>query len=244
MLPTLPEDALMAAKATVSEGKPLDEAASLGVLRSLGLPVTACRVVTGEEAAAEAAAAWDGAVVLKTAMPDQAHKSDAQGVHLALDSESAVQAAYRDLARRLGPQVLVAPMAPDGVELVLGMVNDDQFGPLVVLGFGGVGVEALKDTLLAVPPFDAAQARRLLDRLRLRPLLDVARGRPAPDLNAFAELAARFSVAVHHLGDALDEADLNPVIVHSDGCCIVDALIIPAPKPAADTQTPRRRKAS
>ena len=243
-IPTLPEAALMAAKSVVSDGVALDEAASLGVLRPLGLPATECCIVTGEADAVEAASAWNGAVVLKTAMPDQAHKSEARGVHLALDSEAAVRQAYRDLAQRLGPRVLVAPMAPDGVELVLGMVNDEQFGPLVLLGFGGVAMEALKDTCLAVPPFDAAQAHRLLDRLRLRPLLDVTRGRPAPDLGAFADLAARFSVAIHRLGDRLAEVDLNPVIVHDEGCCIVDALIIPAPKPAADTQSPRRRKAS
>jgi acyl-CoA synthetase (NDP forming) len=242
--PQLPEATLKAAKAAVSAETALDEEASLAVLRTLGLPATECRVVTGEAEAVDAASTWEGAVVLKTAMPDLAHKSDAQGVHLAVDSEAAVRAAYRDLAQRLGPRVLVAPMAPDGVELVLGMVHDQQFGPLVLLGFGGVGVEALQDTRLAVPPFDAAQAHRLLQCLRLRPLLDIARGRPAPDLDAFADLAARFSVAVHHLGDALAEADLNPVIVHGDGCCIVDALIIPAPKPAAATQSPRRRKAS
>ena len=70
-------------------------------------------------------------------------------------------------------------MVPAGVELMLGMVRDDQFGPLVLLGFGGVAVEALNDTVSALPPFDAAHARRLIDRLRLRPLLSVTRGRPA-----------------------------------------------------------------
>jgi hypothetical protein len=183
-------------------------------------------------------------VVLKTAMPDQAHKSDVRGVFLELDSEAAVRQAYRDLEQRLGPRVLVAPMAPAGVEMVLGMVNDPQFGPLVLLGFGGVAMESLNDTLLAVPPFDASHAHRLLDRLRLRPLLDVERGRPAPDLEAFADLAARFSLVIHHLGDQLVEMDLNPVIVHGDGCCIVDALIIPAPRPAAATKPSSRRKAS
>jgi acyl-CoA synthetase (NDP forming) len=242
--PELPQARLAAVKARLTGGHALDEADSLDLLRSLDLPASSCRVVDTEQDAVDAAVAWDDTVVLKTAMPNRAHKSEARGVHLALDSEAAVRKAYRDLAQRLGPRVLVAPMAPDGVELVLGMVNDEQFGPLVLLGFGGVAMEALKDTCLAVPPFDTAQAHRLLDRLRLRPLLDVARGRPAPNLDAFADLAARFSVAVHHLGDNLAEVDLNPVIVHGDGCCIVDALIIPAPKPAADTQSPRRRKAS
>lgn len=244
IVPALPAGALRAAREQLADGEPLDEATSLALLGRLELPATTCREATGEQAAVDAAVAWDGPVALKTAMPGQAHKSDAGGVHLGLAGEAAVRTAYRDLARRLGPRVLVAPMAPAGVELVLGMVRDPHFGPLVLLGFGGLAMEALKDTVLAVPPFDAAQAHRLLDRLRLRPLLEVSRGRPAPDLDAFADLAARFSVLVDELGDRLAEVDLNPVIVHGDGCCIVDALIIPASPTATDAAPQPRRIAS
>ena len=93
-------------------------------------------------------------------------------------------------------------------------------------------------------PQNAAHARRLIDRLRLRPLLSVTRGRPAPDIDAFADLAARFSVVVAELGDDLSEIDLNPVIVHDDGCRIVDALIIPATPVTPAREQPPARKAS
>jgi len=95
-------------------------------------------------------------------------------VRLSLFDEAAVAVAWRDLAARIGPRTLVAPMvcAP-GVEMLLGMFRDAQFGPVVVLGFGGVHVEALADVVYALPPFDAAEARRLLDRLRLRALLEL-----------------------------------------------------------------------
>jgi hypothetical protein len=169
-------------------------------------------------------------------MPGHAHKSDQGGVHLDLCDGDAVASAYEDLSRRLGPRVLVAPMAPAGVEMMLGMVRDEQFGPLVVMGFGGIAVEALDDTVCALPPFDAAEARRLIDRLRNRPLLDLARGGKPADVQAFAELAARFSALVAGLvtgpvtglGGAVEEIDLNPVIVHADGCLVVDALVVRA----------------
>jgi acyl-CoA synthetase (NDP forming) len=244
-----PPDARLApglnqARGLLGEGTALEEAAALAWLNALGLPANEHRLVADEATAVEAAGTWDGAVVLKTAMPGLDHKSDHRGVHLGLETDGAVRAAYCDLAGRLGPRVLVAPMAPPGVELALGMVRDEQFGPLVLLGFGGIAMEALKDTVLAVPPFDAAEAHRLLDRLTLRPLLDVARGRPAPAIDAFAELAARFSVIVDQLGDRLTEIDLNPVIVHGDGCTIVDALVVPAAPAPADAAPRSRRKAS
>jgi hypothetical protein len=148
-------------------------------------------------------------------------------VRLSLADEPAVVSAWQDLAARIGPRVLVAPMAAaPGVEMLLGAFRDEQFGPVVVLGFGGVHVEALADVVYALPPFDAAEARRLLDRLKLRALLSHARHGRVPAADEFCAVAARFSAAVAALGDGIAEIDLNPVIVHADGCTIVDALIV------------------
>jgi hypothetical protein len=88
----------------------------------------------------------------------------------------------------------------------------------------------------ALPPFGAAEARRLLDRLRLRPLLDPGRGGRPPAIDEFCALAARFSAVVAGLGETVHEIDLNPVIVHADGCTIVDALIVGRPDAGAARQ--------
>jgi len=117
-------------------------------------------------------------------------------------------------------------MADGGVEMILGVRRDPQFGPIVLLGFGGVYAETLEDVAFALPPFSAEHARRCVDRLKLRPLLDGVRGTAVADIAAFCELAAGFSAMVDVLGDVVEEIDVNPVIVHENGCTIVDALVV------------------
>ena len=110
--------------------------------------------------------------------------------------------------------------------MVLGLVRDEQFGPLVMLGFGGVNVETIRDVAYALPPFNQATARRLLDTLQLRPLLDGLRDRPAVDVEAFCLAAERFSIMAAALGNEISEIDVNPIIVHPGGCIAVDALVV------------------
>lgn len=180
-----------------------------------------------ELSAKAAAKALGYPVVLKTAVSGIVHKTDQSGVKLNLIDEQALVRAYRDLASRLGPEVLIAPMIEEpGVEMMIGMLRDEQFGSLVILGFGGVNAESVNDVAYALPPFDAQTARRLVDSLRMRPLLEGQRGQAAPALDAFCEAAARFSVMVAGFGDAIREIDLNPVIVGSRGCVAVDALVV------------------
>ena len=95
-----------------------------------------------------------------------------------------------------------------------------------MLGFGGINVETVRDVAYALPPFDQASARRLLDSLQLRPLLDGLRDRPAVDVEAFCVAAERFSVMAAALGNVISEIDVNPVIVHPQGCVAVDALVV------------------
>ena len=134
--------------------------------------------------------------------------------------------AYRAMTERLGPAVTIAPMVDTGVEMILGARQDPQFGPVVVIGMGGVLAETVHDVQFALPPFDAAWARRLLDRLRFRGVLDGVRGAPAADIDGICEMAARFSVMADALGGAFTEIDLNPVIVGPNQCIAVDALVI------------------
>jgi acetate---CoA ligase (ADP-forming) len=121
----------------------------------------------------------------------------------------------------------VARMAPEGVELALGIVRDPQFGPLVLVAAGGVLVELLHDRRLAFPPLDERRATELLDRLRVRPLLDGLRGAPAADVGAIARALSRLSMLAADLGDLLDALDVNPLICSPAGCVAVDALVEP-----------------
>jgi acetate---CoA ligase (ADP-forming) len=124
--------------------------------------------------------------------------------------------------------VLVAAMAGPGVELALGVVADPQFGPLVMVAAGGVLVEVLGDRRFALPPVGHGQARAMLDRLAVRPLLDGVRGAPPADLNAVARAVVDLSVLALDLGDRLAAVDVNPLIAGPDGCVAVDALVVPA----------------
>ena len=205
----------------------LDEAGGLALLADYGVPVVTHRIVDSEVEALGAAAELGYPVVLKTAQPGILHKTDAGGVHLDLADEAAVRHAWKDLATRLGPHALIAKMLPPGVEIALGMVRDPQFGPVVMVGAGGVLIEMLADRRAALAPFGPATARRMLDALALRRLLDGHRGRPAVDIEQLALAVSRFSVLAADLADLVAEIDVNPLVCGRD-IAAVDALFVSA----------------
>jgi acyl-CoA synthetase (NDP forming) len=210
----------------IEAGDALDEAEGYALLRDFGVPAPQARVAEDASGALAAARELGFPVALKTAMPGIAHKSDVGGVALGLAGAGAVENSYAALADRLGPRVLVTSMADAGVEMVFGKVTDAQFGPLVMLGVGGVFVETLRDVRFAVPPIDATWARRMIDGLQARALLDGARGRPAADIDALAQAFARFSVLASSLDAQLAEVDVNPIIAGPKGVMAVDVLAV------------------
>jgi acyl-CoA synthetase (NDP forming) len=212
--------------ARLQRGDTLDEAESLTLFADYGMPTLPHRIVESAAAAAAAARELGYPVVLKTAMPSILHKSDVQGVVLDLPDSAALRLAYDDLARRLGLRVLVMPMAGKGIELAFGAIDDPQFGPIVMLGAGGVLIEAMNDRRFALPPFDAGVARRLIDRLRARPLLDGKRGMPPANIDALADAFARFSVMATDLAGLFREIDVNPLLCGAGGCVALDALVV------------------
>jgi acyl-CoA synthetase (NDP forming) len=224
-------------RARLAEGRPLDEAEGLALLAAYGIPVPKFTVAESEADALKAARAIRYPVALKTAMPGIAHKSDVGGVKLGIRDAKALKAAYRELRRKLGPRAIIAEMAGKGVEMALGVIVDAQFGPLVMIGAGGILIELLGDRRMAYPPFDAAAARRAIDRLKVRKLLDGMRGAPKSDVRAFAETAARLSVLASDMGDLLAELDVNPVIVGPKGAVAVDALVVTKAERAAHAKS-------
>jgi acyl-CoA synthetase (NDP forming) len=207
------------------DGEP-SEADALALLDAYGVATVARAAVASRAEALRAAERIGWPVALKTAAPGIAHKSDVGGVVLAIADAEALAAAYDDLAARLGPQALVAQMAAPGVELMLGLTRDPDFGLLVVVGVGGTLVELLGDRALALPGLDRRRARRLLDKLAGRRLLDGVRGRPAADVDAVVEAIVAVSQLAQELGDDIDALDVNPLIASAEGCVAADALLV------------------
>jgi len=224
--PKAPAGARQRWEARLRQGTALDESESLCLFGDYGFPVLPHHVVESAAEAQAAALELGFPLAIKTAMPGILHKSDVGGVKLNLAMAEQVRIAYDDLARRLGPRAIVMPMAGTGVELAFGAIADPQFGPIVMAGAGGTLIEILADRRFAMPPFDAAAAARLIDRLKVRRLLDGVRGQPPADIGAVAEALARFSVMIADLGDLIAEADVNPVLCGADGCVALDALVV------------------
>ena len=197
------------------------------LLAAYGIPTPAERNASSEAEAVTAAEEVGWPVVLKTAAPGVAHRSDVGGVVTGLHDAAAVEAAYADLAARLGPAVSVHRQVAAGVELSVGLVRDDALGPMVVVAAGGVLVELLSDRAVALPPLSRDAARRMVDRLRIRPLLDGFRGSPPADVEALVDVVVAVSHLAHERGDELAALDLNPVIVSPEGAVAVDVLMVP-----------------
>lgn len=215
-------------------GETFAEIDTLLLLEDFGISTSKPEAASNEAEVLDAASRVGFPLTLKTAKEGLLHKTDQGGVILGIRDADQLRQMYQFLKSRLGDNVIVAPMVATGVDMFLGLTRDPQFGPIVILGFGGVLAETIGDVQFALPPFDAAHARRCIDRMQLRPLLDGVRGNPAVDVDGFCETAARFSVLAHALRDVLSEVDVNPVIVNESGAIAVDALAIGRDRREAD----------
>jgi acyl-CoA synthetase (NDP forming) len=217
-----------------SEGRTLlNEVEAKQVLRDAGVPVTAMTLATSAEEAAKQAEAAKFPVVLKVVSPDIAHKSDAGGVKLNLNSAAEVKAAYDAIvasctkavpgARIVG--VAVQHMAAQGTEVIIGMTTDPQFGPVMMFGLGGIMVEVLKDVSFRLVPLTERDAGQMIDEIKGRPILDGVRGQPASDVAALRSAIVKVAKFVEDHPE-VRELDLNPVFAYPDGALAVDARIV------------------
>jgi acetyltransferase len=182
----------------------------------------------------EAAETLGFPLVLKTAEAGSDHKSDLGGVILDLQGHGALEAAYADLASRLGPRVIVQKMAGKGIELAFGCVIDPDFGALVMVSPGGTLVEHFNERQFARAPFGPDRATAMIRRLKVARLIDGVRGEAPRDLGAAARALADFSTACAALAGHVVEADVNPVVVTETGAVAVDALIVAVCKAQRD----------
>ncbi|MEP3278011.1 MAG: acetate--CoA ligase family protein [Stappiaceae bacterium] len=175
----------------------------------------------------------DAPVAMKIVSQDILHKSDAGGVKLKISGEAALRAAYREIvgnARIYDPDadvhgVLVAPMAQSGVEIIIGVVHDPMFGPVMMFGLGGIFVEVLKDVSFRALPMSCADAHEMVEEIQSAKILEGVRGGLPVDKTALEDLMMKVSqLALAH--PEIKEIDLNPVILRSDGYEVVDARMI------------------
>ncbi|MCH5675629.1 acetate--CoA ligase family protein [Streptomyces gilvus] len=212
----------------------LDEHESARLIAAYGVPCAASLPAGSADAAVIAAQEIGGPVAVKLLSDRIGHKSDIGGVRLGLDRADTVREAAQDLlriARDTGvddARLLVQRMARAGTELIVGARRDPVFGPVVVVGLGGVLVEALADSRVAVAPIDTDTARRLLLSLRGSRLFEAVRGGPPRDIDAAAEAVARVSWLAADLSEEIAELDVNPLLLgqQGHGVVAVDALVV------------------
>lgn len=208
----------------------LDEHESSRLIAAYGITCAGALPAADAGSAVDAAERLGGPVAVKLLSAGIGHKSDIGGVRLGLSEGAEIRTAADDLlriARDAGepePRVLVQRMSSGGAELIAGIKHDPAFGPVVVVGFGGVLVDVLADSQVGIAPLDTASARRLLLALRGAALFDGVRGAPPLDLDAAADVVARLSWLAEDLGSEIAELDVNPLLVSDSGAVAVDCL--------------------
>jgi len=213
----------------------LGEVRSKSLLADYGIPIVPTRVAHSVDEAVSEADQLGYPVVLKILSPDISHKTDVGGVVLNIPNSDGVRASYStmmDLVARRSPQAKIEGVAVQrmvsatrGVELLLGMTRDPQFGPVLLLGAGGITAELQKDSVLELPPFDEQVVDRMLRSLRLFPLLEGYRGRPGVNVTQLREVVARFAQLAQDLPE-LVTAEINPLLATADGVVALDARMI------------------
>jgi acyl-CoA synthetase (NDP forming) len=215
----------------------LSEADSKALLRDAGIAVPDEVLVTGKDALDQAIARVGFPLVMKIQSPDIPHKSEVGGVRVGIATKGEVFLAYEALtesARRHRPNaalqgVLVGPMAKKGVEIIVGTMQDATFGPMVMVGLGGITTELFRDVVYRPAPVSAEEAAGMLAELKAAPLLNGFRGAAKADVPALSHLISQVSVLAAASRDHISEIEINPVLVHPEGqgVTIVDALVVP-----------------
>jgi len=229
------------APALLPEAQPVDPAVfthefhAKQALRNIGIPVPQEVVVHSVDQAVAAACSIGFPVVLKILSADIQHKTEVGGVVLDLPDAAAVHTAYATLLAQIAQRaptasidgVLVAPMVRGGVEMIAGVSQDPVFGPVIMVGMGGVYAEILQDVAVQCAPVSEDEALVMIRSLKMFALLDGARGAARADIAAVAHCVARLSeFAVRHRTDVA-QIDLNPILVQPQGAVVLDALIVP-----------------
>ena len=209
----------------------LNEAETLELLSEAGLNANKAFAFSfdppNRTGLAEALAQARYPVVLKSAVPGLAHKTEQGGVILNIRSQDELTAAAQDLSRRLGPEMLIAPMIKldHAVEMMLGVTQDNNFGPILIVGFGGIYAETDPDIIRIYPPISAEQAEQRLKSLRRYKMLTGVRGKPPLAIAKFSLMIERLSLLAVALGPGFGDIDINPVMVTKNNAIALDGNV-------------------
>jgi acyl-CoA synthetase (NDP forming) len=214
----------------------LTEVESKRLIAEAGIPVIETRLAKTKAQAIAMSKEVGLPVALKVVSPDIIHKSDSGGVKLGLTSAAQVGRAYTEImraARQAAPKgsiygVSVQKMARPGVEVIMGMSKDDQFGPVLMFGLGGVFVEVLKDVAFRIVPLVKRDAAQMIREIKGYPLLEGYRGQEPANIPVLEDLLLKLSGFVDKTPE-IKELDLNPIFAYSDGAVAVDARVILEP---------------
>jgi acetyl-CoA synthetase (ADP-forming) len=211
----------------------LTEAEAYQLLSAYGFTVPEARVVSSPAEALRAAGEIGYPVALKVCSPAVLHKSDVGGVVLGVEDDEALEGAFGRMRSRLGDslpeaadsELLVVPMAEPGLEVIVGMTRDEQFGPALMFGLGGVWVELLKDVTFRLVPVSEEEARRMISEIKGAPLLEGYRGDAPRDEEALVGAITGLSKLVE-ANPAVSSIDVNPLVVYEAGSMVVDAKVL------------------
>ncbi|MFH1382343.1 MAG: acetate--CoA ligase family protein [Chloroflexota bacterium] len=211
----------------------LTEIEAKELLKQAGVGVVETRLATSREEAVAMSKQLGFPIVLKITSPDVVHKTDAGGVKVGLKTAAQVGKAYDEIIASVKAKypkanihgIAVQKMARPGVEVIIGMSKDAQFGPVLMFGLGGVLVEILKDVSFRIVPLAKRDAREMIKEIKGYPLLEGYRGGEAVDINNLEDLILKVSSFVEQYPD-VKELDLNPVFAYKDGAVAVDARVI------------------
>jgi len=215
----------------IQEGRNLLEPEAYELLEAYGVSVPRHRVVSSAEQAEVAAAELGYPVVAKIVSPDILHKTEIGGVLLNLNDAAAVRAAYRQIVERSRQAraalrgVLISSMAPPGIEVIAGLTQDAQFGPVVMFGLGGIFVEVYRDVSFRLIPLTEPDAAAMIREIKAFPVLQGVRAGRSTDLKALADLLLTVSRMAEE-NPEIAEMDLNPIIVYEEGLSVVDARVL------------------
>jgi acyl-CoA synthetase (NDP forming) len=196
------------------------------LLSAAGIPIAESRFAETQVDVLAASKDLGYPLVLKTANPSIEHKTEHGGVVMNIASDERLVEAYCHMTASCGPYVQVQRQHPGGIEILLGMVKDSQFGPVLTLALGGTTTELMRDSVTFLLPVTQEQAIRHLKRLKAFPLLDGFRGRPKAELQKLAALIERFGALCERVGHLFSEIDINPVIATATEAVAVDALFV------------------
>jgi len=211
----------------------LTEVESKELLKKAGIPVVEAKLSRSKKEAISISKEMGFPVVLKISSPDVIHKSDSGGVKLGLANATQVGKAYSEIissVKQAYPEaqiegVSVQTMAPPGVEVIVGMSKDPQFGPVLMFGLGGILVEVLKDVSFRIVPVTERDAREMIREIKGYPLLEGYRGQKPASIPALEKLIGKVSQFVEK-NPQIKELDLNPIFAYPDKAVAVDARII------------------